>query len=72
MRKYDASGNEVWTRQFGTATDQANGVAVDGLGHLRGSATYSTGNGGNDAFVGKYDASGTEVWTRQFGTSQPG
>ena len=74
VRKYDATGNEVWTRQFGTASlDQGNGVSA---GH---SGVYVTGytygvfsgqtNAGNlDVFVRKYDVSGNEVWTRQFGS----
>ncbi|MCA9579009.1 MAG: hypothetical protein H6726_03410 [Sandaracinaceae bacterium] len=74
VRKYDAAGTELWTRQFGTASDEhassvsvaADGsvlVAGDTLGTLPGQATA----GGQDAFVRKYDAAGTEVWTRQFG-----
>jgi len=30
VRKYDVNGNEVWTRQFGTAVgDRAAGISVD-------------------------------------------
>src|SRR5688500_1256411 len=30
VRKYDAAGNELWTRQFGSPlSDQAIGIAVD-------------------------------------------
>ena len=77
VRKYDIDGNEVWTRQFGTASlDQGNGVSA---GH---SGVYVTGytygvfsgqtNAGNlDVFVRKYDVSGNEVWTRQFGSPAP-
>jgi hypothetical protein len=75
VRKYDADGGEVWTRQFGTSEfDEAFGVAVDGAGHvyvvggtagdLEGSSTGSA-----DAFVRTYDADGGVLWTRQFGTS---
>ena len=34
VRRYDAGGTELWTRQFGTATGGAlaEGVAVDGSG----------------------------------------
>jgi len=65
VRKYDASGNEVWTRVFGTAgaPDVADSIAVDPSG------VYVAGSFGGDVFVRKYDASGNEVWTRQFGSS---
>jgi hypothetical protein len=74
VRKYDAGGNEVWTRQFGSATtDEARGIAVDASGiYVAGSAEGAlpgqSSAGGFDAFVRKYDVSGTELWTRQFGT----
>lgn len=75
LRKYDTSGNELWTRQFGTANDEnVFGLAIDSTGNV-----YVTGNTfGNfpgygipsniDVFVRKYDACGNELWTRQFGT----
>ena len=67
VRKYDTSGSEVWTRQFGTANiDQAYGVSVDASGVYVAGATRLTGTD-IDAFVRKYDTSGNEVWTRQFG-----
>ncbi len=75
LRKYDATGNEVWTRQFGTSsTDLAYGVVADGLGNVY-VAGYTTGTlpgqtsaGDPDAFVRKYDATGNQLWTRQFGS----
>jgi uncharacterized protein (UPF0548 family) len=75
VRKYDASGTEQWTRQFGTtSSDYARGVAVDSSGVYVAGYTYGTFPGqtkvgGYDAFVVKYDTSGTEQWTRQFGTT---
>ncbi|MEQ1920897.1 MAG: SBBP repeat-containing protein [Pyrinomonadaceae bacterium] len=76
IRKYDVSGTEVWTRQFGTAlTDVAYGVDVDAAGnsyvtgYTPGALPGQTSSGSFDAFVRKYDAGGTEVWTRQFGTA---
>ena len=79
VRKYDAAGTEVWTRQFGTANpDQSmeisagtSGVYVVGSmgGAAGGTLPGQTSAGGQDAFVRKYDAAGTEVWTRQFGSA---
>ena len=77
IRKYDTSGTEVWTRQFGSIrTDAAVGVAVDVsgiyvVGQTSGVLPGQDASGGGDAFIRKYDTNGTEVWTRQFGTSSP-
>ena len=76
VRKYDAAGTELWTRQFGsTSYDEGYAVAVanDGsvvvAGYTAGSLSGQTSAGSTDAFLRKYDAAGTELWTRQFGTS---
>jgi hypothetical protein len=76
VRKYDAAGNEVWTRQFGSvALDFAQGVAVDIAGNVyvagrtAGALTDQPSAGGLDAFVRKYSAVGDELWTRQFGST---
>src|SRR5262249_33224576 len=56
VRKYDAAGNDLWTRQFGTdGSDGASGVAVDGSGVYVAGATggtfpSQTGAGDDDAF----------------------
>jgi hypothetical protein len=74
LAKYDANGNRVWIREFGTTNgDNASGVAVDGLGSV-----YVTGNtggslgginvGGEDAFLAKFDVDGNQLWVHQFGT----
>ncbi len=70
VRKYDASGNEVWTRQFGTRSG-ALGVAADFTGVYVVGCVKETDQEGVpvDAFVCKYDTSGNKVWTRQFGSS---
>jgi len=77
LRKYDQNGNEVWTRQFGSAdTDFVNGIAGVGdgiyvVGGTLGTLPGQIGGGLDDAFIRKYDINGNEVWTRQFGTSAP-
>lgn len=76
IRKYDRTGNELWTRQFGTdSLDFVYSVAVDGpgnafvLGHTDGILPGQTPSGGQDAFVRQYDRAGNELWTYQFGTA---
>ena len=73
LRRYDATGNETWTRQFGTTDgDQAYGVAAHSSGiYVAGETGGALGTvvGGSDYFLRKYDSSGTAAWTRQFGTS---
>ena len=74
VRKYDAAGNELWTRQFGTGdTDQAFGIAVNAPGvyvvGVTAGALPGQTTAGDDVFVRKYDAGGTELWTRQFGSA---
>lgn len=66
VRKYDLSGNEMWTSQFGGG--QASSIAVNSTG------VYVTGSGGGtipgqtgSQFLRKYDASGNAIWTRLFG-----
>jgi hypothetical protein len=75
VRSYDAAGNELWTRQFGTVyPDDAAGVAADAggvyvAGNTQGALPDQVAAGGlSDAFVRKYDRAGNELWTRQFGT----
>jgi hypothetical protein len=73
VRKYGASGNEVWTRQFDISDRAtAHAIAVDGsgvyvAGQTGGILPGQIGSGGEDAFIRKYDTSGNEVWTQQFG-----
>ena len=73
VRKYDANGRVLWTKQFGTtAEDYANAIAVDATGvYVVGNTLGALGGsnaGGWDAFVRKYDANGNVLWTNQFGT----
>ena len=73
VRKYDASGTEQWTRQFGTnGSDRVRGAAVDANGNVivtgHWSGTILDFAGDESAFVRKYDTSGALLWTREFGT----
>jgi Beta-propeller repeat len=77
VRKYDLSGNVLWTRQFGTSfADWANSITNDASGtiYVAGSTqgslqTNVTNKGEYDAYVRKYDSNGNVFETRQFGTS---
>jgi hypothetical protein len=75
LRKYDANGAIVWTRQFGTAgSDSALAVAVeDGFVYVGGFTTGTfpgqTSFGGTDAFVAKFSSQGSQIWLSQFGTA---
>ncbi len=74
LRKYDGAGNEAWTRQFGSSTDDlAYAVAADGsglyiAGYTVGALPGQTNAGGTDVFLRKYDGAGNVLWTHQFGT----
>ncbi len=77
VRKYDASGNELWTRQFGSEEgDGAYSIRVDAsgdvfvLGTTSGVLPGQSRAGDVDGFVSKYDGQGNEVWIRQFGTTE--
>jgi hypothetical protein len=76
VRKYDASGAELWTRQFGTRKlEEVTGIAADDtgiyvVGSTLGVLPGQAGAGSSDLFVRKYDAEGKELWTRQFGTPE--
>ena len=68
---YDATGNKLWTRQFGT-----EGEDIAGSIALQGNHVYMTGTGyANDelmteVFVFKYDTQGNQEWTRQLRTRE--
>jgi len=73
VRKYDAAGNLLWTRQFGTAGGaRADGITADATGiyvtgDVVGSLPGQASAGDQDIFVRKYDFDGNELWTRQLG-----
>lgn len=75
VARYDAQGNEIWLRQFGSSTvDYLNGLAPDGTGGVFvGGSTYGnlggTHFGESDCFLARYDSAGTQVSMMQFGTA---
>jgi hypothetical protein len=77
FRNYDSSGNEIWTREFGTSGDDfpmSGHVAIDRTGLYVGGSTSDafpgkTNLGPYDMVLRKYDFAGNVVWTEQFGTS---
>lgn len=80
LRKYSFTGSVLWTRQFGTTSDDdtigpSGAVATDATGVYLGGTTDGTlpgqsTAGRSDAFVRKYSPSGDLMWTRQFGTAE--
>ncbi|HMP08624.1 MAG TPA: SBBP repeat-containing protein, partial [Lacipirellulaceae bacterium] len=74
VRRYDAGGNVLWRRQFGTSVgDSARAVATDLLGNAYvAGQTDGVLNGANlgsrDGFVRKYDEQGTLIWSQHVGT----
>ncbi|WP_168205166.1 SBBP repeat-containing protein [Bythopirellula goksoeyrii] len=76
LRKYDAAGNLLWTRQYGSSeSDYAYGVSADALGNVYVSGDTFGDLGGinagdTDAYVIMYDAAGNLQWTRQLGTTE--
>jgi len=66
IRKFDAYGIELWTRQF-DGPSAVSGIAGSGSGiYMAGNAyTGSNSNSGRELFLRKYDSDGNELWTWQ-------
>lgn len=75
IRRYNSSGTNLWTRQFGSSGyEQARGVGIDSSGNAyvtgeTDGALSGTNLGGSDIFIRKYSSSGGVSWTKQFGSS---
>lgn len=71
---FDADGTKLWTRQFGTSSeDRAIATAADDsgfliLGYTRGEMAAGEALGGRDVFLTHYSTAGAHEWTMQLGT----
>jgi uncharacterized protein (TIGR03437 family) len=66
VRLYDAQGEEVWTRQFGSAGARymVLAIAAESSG-VYVSVYQENPSGRGEGFLRKYDPRGAELWTRQ-------
>lgn len=65
VRKYNASGDVVWTRQFGGPDfETPTGLVLDADGNVVIVGRGNDFDGGFWGFAAKYDASGTRAWFR--------
>ncbi len=75
LRKLDPNGIPLWTRQFGTSSnDRPGGVAIDSLDNVivagyTGGALKGPSAGDYDVYVRRYTSSGDVDWTEQFGSA---
>jgi hypothetical protein len=75
VTKYDTNGNELWSRTFGTTSDEfALDISVDAdgnsiIGGLTAGNFGSVNAGSYDAYIAKVDKDGNLLWTKQFGTA---
>ena len=74
LTRYDGTGNQLWTRQFGSnANENLYTATPDGVGgvYTAGSTLGSLGTpsaGGWDGWLASYDSAGQRNWMWQFGT----
>ena len=73
LAKYDAAGNRLWLKQFGSpTTDWGIGLAVHGSDvFVTGSTdgvleSGQTNAGGDDRWIARYNADGNRRWLKQF------
>ncbi len=70
LRKFDANGVPLWTRQIGVSgNDSAFALAVDSGGNAYVAGSFDAGGSAQNAYVRKFDASGATLWMQQFGES---
>jgi uncharacterized protein (TIGR03437 family) len=69
MRRYDASGNQIWTKQILAANAYPTQLACNSASVY---VAGSIGFGRTDFFLSKFDASGNELWSRHARISDGG
>lgn len=69
VKRVDAEGNEIWSKNFGgEAWDVGMSVVATKDNHiLVGGHTESTTNGEEDAWIVKISGEGNEIWSKHFG-----
>jgi hypothetical protein len=78
ITKFDASGNKVWTKLYGTPSDDsfAGGVIHDGDLYLSGSTegdfNGQTKSGTSDALLARFSTDGVMKWSTLVGTTGSG
>ena len=72
VRKYDLSGSEVWTREFGSGRkEEVLAMAVSPLGVYAAGDTAVFAPPYNDGFVATFDVKGGSAWSRWIATETP-
>lgn len=75
IARYDADGNRLWIRQFGTLnSDRCAAITPDGSGGayvagFTGGSLAAPHAGEDDAWLARYDRDGNRLWIRQLGTT---
>jgi cysteine-rich repeat protein len=77
LRKYSATGEHLWTRQWGSTADETAwdlAVAPSGdvlvTGTANGALEGQTHAGGADIFLVKFNPAGDRQWLQQWGTTE--
>lgn len=84
LTKFDADGNHLWSRQFGSAVGNiaivGYGVSVDPSGNVAVAGVMGgivdfgggplTSAGHQDVFVARFDPNGGHLWSQRFGDSE--
>lgn len=77
LAKYNAAGNRLWIKQFGTSSHEyCSDVAIDRAGNVyivgaTDGGLAQANAGYSDAFLAKYDTRGDRQWIQQFSTYAP-